>query len=253
MSTDSGIAGDHHAEAELPSYTLFPDNEPRRYTSEVGLLGELQEVDVFETEHHVYRVPFRYGNVKVENWIEYNEKGIELAADTGSITIEEENPIVSVTVVGSGCSGRNYNIVEWWGPGETLRTVRKSRSGQLIKRQRIDNLNGQHNAWVQSALTQEAPEFQSLEEAKAFIQRVQTTVYNMTSGYTMPGSLMTGLYENTAYFRIGDIHGSEHTPHKVVIRGGGLDYEDPGTRISRYPADYAFRLIDVVVRKPVSG
>ena len=69
----------------------------------------------------------------------------------------------------------------------------------------------------------------------------------------MPGSLMTGLYENTAYFRIGDTLGSEHTAHKVVIRGGGLDYEDPGTRIGRYPADYAFRMIDVVVRRPVSG
>ncbi len=253
MSTESGKTGDRHTEPEAPSYTLFPDSELRRYSSEVDLLGDLQEVDIFETEHHVYRVPFRYRNVKVENWLEHNEKGIELAADTGRITIEEENAIVSVTVVGSGCSGRNYNIVEWWGPGETLRTTRASKASQLIKRQRIDNLNGQHNAWVQSALTQEPPEFQSLEEAEAFIKRLQATVYNMTSGYTMPGSLMTGLYENTAYFRIGDTLGSEHTAHKVVIRGGGLDYEDPGTRIGRYPADYAFRMIDVVVRRPVSG
>lgn len=78
------------------------------------------------------------------------------------------------------------------------------------------------------------------------------------------GSLMTGLYENTAYFRIGDVNLfserlTEGEPtrkivgtvdvYKIVIRGGGLDYEDPGTAIARYPADYAFRLIDVVVKK----
>ena len=123
---------------------------------------------------------------------------------------------------------------------------------QLIKRQRIDNLKGQHNAWVQGALTQEPPQFKSVEEAVDHIKRIQKFVYEMTSGYYVPGSLMCGLYENTAYFRFGDTSRPEHTPYKVVIRGGGLDYEDPGTMYSptrgRYPADYTFRLIDVVVK-----
>jgi hypothetical protein len=172
-----------------------------------------------------------------------------MVPDSGSITIVEEKPIVSVTVVGSGCSGNNYNILEWWGPGENVGKIKK----QLIKRQRIDNLKGQHNAWVQGALTQEPPQFKSVEEAVDHIKRIQKFVYEMTSGYYMPGSLMCGLYENTAYFRFGDTSRPEHTPYKVVIRGGGLDYEDPGTMYSptrgRYPADYTFRLIDVVVKK----
>ena len=123
----------------------------------------------------------------------------------------------------------------------------------MVKRQRVGNLPGQHNAWVQRAFSQEPPDFKSLEEAVEFIKRIQDIVYNMTSGYYMPGSLMSGLYENTAYFRIGDTSSSQHTSHKVVIRGGGLDYEDPGDMFSdgraRYPADYTFRLVDLVLKK----
>jgi hypothetical protein len=241
-------------EIEVPSYTIPPQvGSMSLYHSpqDDDRLGELREVEIFETEHHVYTTPFRYKNVKVEGWFEFAVKGVELLADVGSITIVEEKPIISVTVVGSGCSGSNYNIVEWWGPGEKLSTVTKTKAGQLIKRQRIDNLKGQHNAWIQSALTQEPPEFKSVEEAREYIKKIQTWVYNMTSGCYMPGSLMSGLYENTAYFRIGDTSRPEHTSYKVVIRGGGLDYEDPGTERVRYPADYTFRLVDVVVKKSV--
>jgi hypothetical protein len=72
----------------------------------------------------------------------------------------------------------------------------------------------------------------------------------------MLGSLMSGLYENTVHCHIGDTSRPELTVHKVIIRGGGLDYEDPfgaesaSGDINRYPADYVFRLIDVVVKKP---
>ena len=237
------------------SYTLYPETYSF-YSSKDIDAGERRKAEVFETEHHVYTVPFLYDNVKVEGWSEYSErKGMELAADRGSITISEEKPIISVTVVGSGCSGANYNIVEWWGPGEELNKLSKmsKKANQLVKRQRIGNLSGQHNAWVQRAFSQELPDFKSLEEALEFIKRIQQIVYNMTSGFYMPGSLMSGLYENTAYFRIGDTSSSQHTAHKVVVRGGGLDYEDPGDMYgdgrARYPADYTFRLIDLVLRK----
>ncbi|MBE9569694.1 MAG: hypothetical protein IMF11_03650 [Proteobacteria bacterium] len=237
---------------EIASYTIPGSIKVYRSPQDDDQLGELREVEIFETEHHVYTTPFRYKNVKIDGWLEVGAaKGVELLADVGSITIVEEKPIISVTVVGSGCSGQNYNIVEWWGPGEKL-TDRKTRAPQLIKRQRIDNLKGQHDAWTQSALTQEPPEFESVEEAREYIKNIQKWVYNMTSGYYMPGSLMSGLYENTAYFRIGDTSRLKHTPYKVVIRGGGLDYEDPGTEIVRYPADYTFRLIDIVLKKPLS-
>ena len=98
-----------------------------------------------------------------------------------------------------------------------------------------------------------------------YIRMIQTIVYQMTYGYYRPGSLMSGLYENTACFRIGDTSCPEHTAHKVVVRGGGLDKEEgykgtgrylggsqneePGVTESRYPGDYAFRLIDLLVEK----
>ncbi len=242
------LSKEEEKKIEKFSYTLFNDNISRFFSNEPERLGELREASVFETEHHEYTVPFRYKNVEVEDWSEYSDKGIELAADSGSITIIEDKPIVSVTVVGSGCSGNNFNILEWWGPGESIDKIKL----QLVKRQRIDNLQGQHNAWIQTVLTQE-PYFKTLEEAEDVFERLQRTVHEMTSGYYMPGSVMCGLYENTACFRFGDTSRAEHTPYKVVIRGGGLDYEDPGKMYSpskgRYPAEYCFRLIDVVVKK----
>ena len=252
---------------DVPSYTL----EPRegsinlfRTPDDDVKLGEMQELEVYESEHHVYRSPFRYENVKVDRWMEYNDKGIEVYAD-GTITIIEEKPIVSVTIVGSGCSTPNYNIVEWWADGEDL----SNSHGQLVKRGRIDNLKGQHNAWIQKALTRDRFKekgFKTLEEADEFMAKLRRVVYGMTNGYYVPGSVIGGLYENTAYFRIGDVNVFEdeekkepgevfrervaqYDVHKIVIRGGGLDYEDPGSDRERYPADYAFRLIDVVVKK----
>ena len=217
--------------------------------------GELRQPEIYETEHHVYSTPFNYANVELRNWSEgATAKGPEFLADLGSITIVEEQPIVEVILVGSGCESDNYNIVEWWGEGESLRSTK----GQLIKRQRVGNLQGQHPAWIQKALCLDLPDFESLEEAKKFIKKIQRYVHGKTSNYTMPGSLMNGLYENTAYFRIGDTSRPELTVHKILIRGGGLDYEDPlGAEFSdgdrnRYPADYVFRLVDVLVKKAKS-
>lgn len=237
------------------SYTLPPQGEFaaewRSHPDGDELLGPVRQPEIYETEHHVYSAPFRYDNVKLRYWSENHTKGHEFLADLGSITIEEKQPIVEVIVVGSGCSANNYNIVEWWNEGETIRNCRS----QLMKRQRVDNLQGQHPAWIQKALAQELPDFQTLGEAKDFLEKIQRYVHGMTSNYTMPGSLMSGLYENTVHFRIGDTSREDLTVHKVVIRGGGLDYEDPfgaewndGDR-NRYPADYVFRLIDVVVKK----
>ena len=238
---------------EEASYVLTPQGPAAdtwlSHPEDDDQLGEMRQPEVYETEHHVYSAPFRYENVQLRCWSENSAKGHEFLADLGSITIEEEQPIVEVIVVGSGCSGNNYNIIEWWNEGETLRNTKS----QLVKRQRVDNLQGQHPAWVQKALCKEVPDFKTLEEAVAFIERMQRIVHGMTSNYTMPGSLMSGLYENTVHFRIGDTSRPELTAHKIVIRGGGLDYEDPFDHRNRYPADYVFRLVDVVVKKPGKG
>jgi len=227
-------------------------------------LGELRETEILETERHVYTVPFRYNNVRVHQWFEHNAKGIEIAADTGFISIEEKKPIVSVTIVGSGCERSGYNIVEWWGAGESIHTLKENKSRQLIKRQRVDNLNGMHNAKIQNALTQEPPDFESIEEAKQYINMIRRIVYFKTYGYYLPGSLLSGLYENTTYFRIGDTSRSELTAHKVVVRGGSMDKEEDykgkgkylsgdmneplRTSQSRFPGEYAFRLIEIAVK-----
>lgn len=249
-------AGRRDYDFEEASYVLTPrepfastwHNHPEGYEE----LGEMRQPEVYETEHHVYSAPFRYENVELRYWSENYEKGHEFLADLGSITITEQQPIVEVMVVGSGCSANNYNIIEWWNEGETLRNS----PSQLIKRQRVDNLKGQHPAWIQAALCKELPDFQTLEEAVGFLKTIQRYVHGMTSNYTMPGSLISGLYENSVHFRIGDTSRPELTPHKIVLRGGGLDYEDPFGAIfgdgdrNRYPADYVFRLVDVVVKKP---
>lgn len=245
-----------------PSYTIpgpkgsVIDNAHYTAPKDDQKLGEFQTMEVFETEDHLYKVPFRYKNVTVDGWTEYSDKGIEMFADVGTIVIVEQKPIVSVTILGSGCSSPCYNIVEWWGEGEDI----SNSHGQLIKRSRIDNLKGQHNAALQKSFTEKWT-FKTAEEANNYAERMQSIVYNMTSGFYMPGSIMGGLYENTAYFRIGDVNeisriAGDPDPviktvntYKIVIRSGCLDYEDPGTPSERYPAEYAIRLIDVVVKK----
>ena len=240
-----------------PSYTMPNTYEEASYRAPQHdeMLGPMQQVAVYEEEHHVYMVPFRYENVTVDFWSEYSDKGIELTAELGSITIIEKKPIVSVTVVGSGCSTPNYNVVEWWGEGEGLHNPH----GQLIKRDRVDNLVGQHPAAIQSGFSK-PQKFETLQQAQEAWETMQKRVYAMTGNYYRPGSLMGGLFENTAYFRIGDVNFIESQGYKnvrkthqecykVVVKGGSLDYEDPGTPRERHPADYAFRLIDVCVKK----
>ena len=232
-----------HPDEKVPSYTL----EPREGSMSVFRtprddvkLGNMQEMEIYEEEHHVYRAPFRYKNVEVDYWTEYNDKGIEMLA-MGSIVIEEGKPIVSVTIVGSGCSTPNYNIVEWWADGEDLSNC----GGQLVKRSYADNLKGQHAAWLQKLFTRdrfEEKSVETVEEADEIVKKMQRVIYGMTNGFYRPGSIMGGLYENTAYFRIGDVNVfagtddkspgktfrekvGQYDVHKIVIRGGGLDYD----------------------------
>lgn len=137
------------------------------------------------------------------------------------------------------------------GSGKTLED-QQHHAGQPIKRQQISSPKGQHCARVQSVRTGAVPDAGFVDEAKRHLAKTHTWVRNTAWGRCLPGSLMAGLHENTACFGIGDTSRPEDTPHKVVIRGGGLDHEDPGAARCQYPADHAFRLVDVVVRKPVA-
>ena len=122
-------------------------------------LGPAKRPKVLSTERYVYHTPFLYENVEVGDFYEVGSaKGIEFKADTGFITIREEQPIIAVTVVGSGCTPRGYNICEWWEEGESVDNIQD----QLVKRQRVDNLNGTHpSIWTRILTTlrdQQAPQ-----------------------------------------------------------------------------------------------
>ncbi len=199
---------------------------------------------VFQTEHREYSVPWHYPNVAIDGWLEYNDKGTELFAEHGTITIQEECPIVSATTVASGCSSPNYHLLEWW-PGDEANEWRRTRrlppQAPLMMRQQADGLKGQHPT----------------SEMSVFLGRGSDTekdladkMHDITHNHHLPfPSIMNGLHENTAHFRIGDTSRPALTTRRIVLRGGALDLEDPYQFNSRFPGDFTCRLIDVEVRK----
>ena len=201
--------------------------------------------EVFQTEHHVYSIPFRYANVTVNGWVDKSDAGIELLADKGTLTIDEKKPIVEVIVVGSGVSLPNHNIVEWWGEGEGLNT---RNPGEPIKRQMIDNLGGQHPTTYHRSILGSKRENRSPDEAKRFSACLREQAYNLTRGFTKPGILPGRFYENAARFRIGDTSKEKFQPYRVTIRAGGKNYGDPSGLVHHH-SNYAIRLVDVVVRR----
>jgi hypothetical protein len=77
-----------------------------------------QERGVSRVCTYTYCAPFDYPNVTVElgreaTGVEYNNDGVELDIPPyGAITIAEEEPIVGVSVIGSGCSYHGYVLLE---------------------------------------------------------------------------------------------------------------------------------------------
>jgi hypothetical protein len=216
---------------DLPLYERFTEAQIKQF-------GPAREVEVFRsTERHVYSTPFMYPNVDVGNFYEIDPtKGIEFQADDGFLTIVEEQPIVAVTVVGSGCTPHGYNICEWWDDGESIEALKD----QLVKRQRVDGLNGTHpSIWsllvmgIVPGVTFEDVAPGEMEGTLDCLRKLSDRFYG---GYYM------GFYENCAYFRVGPPY-----PRRVTIRCGCQATEDPGTSIERYPADYAIRVVETLV------
>ena len=198
--------------------------------------GPPRKPQVISTDRHVYETPMLYENVTVKNIAEVDvTKGIELIADLGSITIEEEKPILGVTVVGSGCKSKGYNICEWWDEGESIENLKN----QLVKRQRVDNLNGTHPQIYHQLLLGHFPglTFQDVNpEMKDTLDCLKKQSRGFYEGIHM------GYYENTVYFRVGPPY-----PHKITIRGGTKTAEEPGMSTARAPGEYAFRIIETTV------
>jgi hypothetical protein len=51
----------------------------------------------------------------------------------------------------------------------------------------------------------------------------------MASDPTMPGNPMEGLHVSTVHFGLGATGRPRRTVHRILIRGGRLEYEDPTT------------------------
>jgi len=223
---------------DLTLWPGFTEEQRRQF-------GPVREREVLTTRRHVYHSPFMYDNVDVGSFYEIDRtKGIEFKADDGLLTIREDGPICAVDVVGSGCTPGGYNICEWWDEGESLDTIQD----QLVKRQRVDGLNGIHpSIWCQllmrtfknvAHLGGRDLSFDDIapEEMRDDVDCLRKLSLGYYQGVDM------SFYENTAHFRIGPPY-----PKSVTIRCGCKGIEDPGTSIQRYPADYAVRVVDVTV------
>ncbi len=218
---------------DLPLYERFTEDQMKQ-------LGPVRDCEVISsTERHVYATPFMYPNVEVGSFYEVDPtKGIEFKADDGFLAIKEDQPIVAVTVVGSGCTPGGYNICEWWDEGESIGTLQD----QLVKRQRVDDLNGTHPSIWSLLLLGKASGLTFSDIAPGRIRSALDCLRELSDQYY--GGYYMGFYENTAYFRVGPPY-----PRKVTIRCGCLALEDPGTSIERYPADYAIRVVETLVIK----
>ena len=104
--------------------------------------GALQERVVYSLRHYEYRAPFNYPNVSVEYGREGtgtgpHPDGVELDIPPfGCVTIEEQEPIIAVTVIGSPCTPPG-TVYVW---GEPLEW-KYGRTGVKFKQ---TNLWGEH-------------------------------------------------------------------------------------------------------------
>ena len=127
-----------------------PDREPGKFTElerEVTRLAKQdtpQKREVWREKTYTYWAPFNYPNVRVElgrpgTGVEFNPDGAEIDIyPYGAIIIEEEEPIVSVTAIGSGCSTQAHIILEgepleWKYPRTAVRMVKRDLWGAHVR------------------------------------------------------------------------------------------------------------------------
>ena len=127
-----------------------PDREPGKFTETEQEItrcvaeNRQQTREVWRTSVHAYEAPFRYPNVKVElgrpgTGVEMNPDGAELDIyPYGAIIVTEDDPIVAVTVIGSGCSAQGYVVLEaepvvWKYPRTAVRMMRQDLWGMHVR------------------------------------------------------------------------------------------------------------------------
>jgi hypothetical protein len=177
--------------------------------------GKMQEPTSGIVKVREYRSPFEYANVKVWNpegvpGVGPHPHGYEMARNEGMITITEPEPIIAVSVIGSGCIAPGYVICEYLLEGQSTEEADsmgpwRGYNMQNIRMQRIGDLMRFHPC--------------KLMRARDYQEIVQ--------GYeprSPTNELLIG--ENTAYFEI-------EPAHRVVLRGGSGDHDHFSFRIIR--------------------
>ena len=131
-----------------------PSREPGKFTDEELEVTRMAENDTPQTREvsrvltYTYTAPFNYPNVKVElgrpgTGTEFNMDGAEIDIyPYGAITIDEEQPIVGVSVIGSGCSVDGYIVVE----AEPI-VWKYPRTAVRMKKDRLWGIHVRGDAW----------------------------------------------------------------------------------------------------------
>lgn len=215
-------------------YSAFTDEQIKQF-------GPMKNgLDTIQTERHVYTTPLMYANVTVGNFVDIDpERGVGLQADEGFVTIKEDKPIVAVIVVGSGSAPKGYNLLEWWGEGESISDMKT----QLVKRQRVGNLEGMHPTEAVQLLMGAFPgkkfaDLQTPEDVKSAVDWLK----KMSDGYYESLPLM--FHENTVYFRVGPPY-----PNKITVRCGCEQTQPMGLGEDRRRSPYAIRVVETLVIK----
>jgi len=127
-----------------------PKRQPGKFTDEELEVTRLaknntpQTREAWRTKTYAYWAPFNYPNAEVDlgrpdTGVEFNPDGAELDIyPYGAITIEEDEPIVAVTVIGSGCSALGYVVLEaeplqWKYPRTMVRMIRRDLWGIHVR------------------------------------------------------------------------------------------------------------------------
>ena len=100
-----------------------------------------QQPEVHREKTYVYWHPFQYDNIGVELGPrgEYNPDGVELdTAPLGAITIEQDEPIVAVTIIGSACVPPGFLILHaeplvWQYPRTGVKMKQSDLWGQHVR------------------------------------------------------------------------------------------------------------------------
>ena len=144
-----------------PERVMGQYTEAEQEVTEMARNKTPQTREVSRVKTYTYWAPFNYDNVTVElgrpgTGVEFNRDGAELDIyPYGFIAIEEEEPIVAVSVIGSGCSNQanvwlEAEPVEWKYPRTGVRMMKRDLWGMHL---RFDAWQSTDESWNDAGLS----------------------------------------------------------------------------------------------------